>query len=63
MALSVDHLVADIRKLSMEREYASLATQLDKYSDQLAQTDCSVLDTMIECLDIKVHSLGIMALL
>lgn len=63
MALSVDHLVADIRKLSMEREYANLATQLDKYSDQLAQTDCSVLDTMIECLDIKVHSLGIMALL
>lgn len=63
MALSVDHLVADIRKLSMEREYVSLATQLDKYTDQLAQTDCSVLDTMIECLDIKVHSLGIMALL
>ena len=30
---------------------------------QLAQTDCSLLDTMIECLDIKVHSLGIMALL
>lgn len=40
-----------------------MATQLDKYTDQLAQTDCSVLDTMIECLDIKVHSLGIMALL
>ena len=47
----------------MEREYASLATQLDKYTDHLAQTDCSVLDTMNECLDIKVHCLGIMALL
>ena len=51
MALSVDHLVSDIRKLW--RGSCQLATQLDKYTDQLAQTDCSVLDTMNECLASK----------
>ena len=63
MAFSLDHVVADIRTQSAAGEFSALATQLQNYANELAQTDCTVLDTMIECLDFKAHSLGIMALL
>jgi len=45
------HVVADIRRQSAAGEFSALATQLQNYANELAQTDCTVLDTMIECLE------------
>lgn len=61
MASSMDQLVADIRRHSSEGEFKTLATQLQNCADQIAHMDVAVLDTVIECLDCKQHSLGVMA--
>ena len=59
----MDQLVGDIRRLSSEGDFKALATQLQTSSDQINQMDKAVLDTVIDCLDVKSHSLGVMAAL
>lgn len=63
MASLVDNLVADVRKVSAEGEWKELAVKLNQCGDQLSKVDLPVLDTMIECLEIPTHSLGVMAAL
>lgn len=63
MASFVDSLVADIRKVPSEGNFKELAAKLAQYEEQLSKVDVSVLDTMVECLDVSSHSLGVMAAL
>ncbi len=63
MATFVDTLVADIRKVSGDLELKELAGKLVAQEEQLSKLEISMLDTMIECLDINFHTLGIMAAL
>lgn len=63
MALSTDQLVSDIRRHSAEGDFKMLATQLQNCADQIARMDLAVLNTIIECLDYRAHSLGILAAL
>lgn len=63
MASSVDSLVAEIRKISAEGEWKELAVRLNQCGEQLSKVDLPVLDTMIECLEVPTHSLGVMAAL
>jgi len=63
MASTVDNLVADIRKCSGDSEMKELADKLISQEEQLCKLEISMLDTMIECLDISAHTLGIMAAL
>ena len=61
MAVSTDTLVADIRKHSEDESFKILSVILQRHEEALAQTDMAVLDTMIECLDMRNHSLGVLA--
>ena len=61
--MSTDSLVADIRKMSADADFKSLVTKLESNEENIAQLNNSVLDTMIECLDVRNHSLGVMAAL
>ena len=63
MAWSSDNLVADIRKSSTDGEFKALAKQLQNEQSQIALLEPSVLDNVIECLDCREHSLGVMAAL
>lgn len=63
MASSTDALVADITKYSKENNFKDLADLLKGHESGLADTDPSVLDTMIECLNSSSHSLGVLAAL
>lgn len=63
MSVSTDSLVADIRKMSADSDFDSLMTKLDSSQEHIAQLNNPVLDTMIECLDMRNHSLGVMAAL
>lgn len=55
--------MSDVRRLSSSGDFKALATQLQSAADQIAATDVSVLDSVIECLDCRQHSLGVMAAL
>lgn len=63
MATTVDGLVADIRKVSEKTELKEIAAKLISQEEELANVELSMLDTMIECLDVSTHSLGVMAAL
>lgn len=63
MASFVDSLVADVRKVQGEGEFQELVARLNQCEEQLSKVEVSVLDTMIECLDVSTHSLGVMAAL
>lgn len=63
MASFVNGLVADVRKVPVEIELKELVTRLNENEKQLSRTELSVLDTMIECLDVTSHSLGVLAAL
>ena len=63
MSVSTDSLVADIRKMSGDADFKSLITKLDSSEEHISQLNNTVLDTMIECLDMRNHSLGVMAAL
>ena len=63
MASFIDSLVADIRKVSEESEMKELAAKLISQEEQLNKVEVSMLDTIIECLDINSHTLGILAAL
>ena len=59
----MDQLVSEIRRHSAEGDYKTLANVIASHTDQIGQTDQTVLDAVIECLDNKKHSLGVMAFL
>ncbi len=59
----MDQLVSDVRRLSSSGEFKALAAQLQSSANQIAATDAAVLDSAIECLDCRQHSLGVMAAL
>ena len=63
MSVSTDSLVADIRKMSGDADFKSLITKLESCEEHIAQLTNAVLDTMIECLDMRNHSLGVMSAL
>ena len=63
MASVVDNLVADIRKCSGDSGMKELADKLLSQEDQLSKMEISMLDSIIECLDIGSHTLGVMAAL
>ncbi len=63
MASFIDSLVADVRKVPREGDFKELATRLNQCDEQLSKAELSVLDTMIECLDMNAHSLGVLAAL
>lgn len=63
MATFINSLVADVRKVPAEIAMKDLVTRLNDSQEQLSRTDLSVLDTMIECLDVTSHSLGVLAAL
>ena len=63
MSISTDTLVADIQKMSADSDFKSLITKLESSEEHIAQLSNGVLDTMIECLDMRNHSLGVMAAL
>lgn len=63
MASFVDSLVADVRKVQGEGEFQELVARLNQCEEQLSKVEVSVLDTMVECLDVSTHSLGVMAAL
>ena len=63
MASFVDNIVSEIRKVPAEGDYKTLAEKLNQYADQLSKVDHSVLDNIIDCLDITTHSLGVLAVL
>lgn len=63
MASFIDSLVADIRKVPLEGDYKELSSRLNQREEQLSKLDISLLDTMMECLDASVHSLGMQAAL
>ena len=63
MSVSTDSLVADIRKMSSDADFKSLITKLESSEEHIAQLNNAVLDTMIECMDVRNHSLGILAAL
>ena len=63
MASTVDNLVADIRKVSEKAELKEIAAKLISQEEHLANAELSMLDTMIECLDVSTHSLGVLAAL
>ena len=59
----MDRLVSDIRRLSSDGDFKSLSGQLQGSMDQISSMDISVLDSIIDCLDSRQHSLGVMAAL
>lgn len=63
MSMTTDSLVADIRKMSNESDFKTLITKLESSQEHIAQLSNAVLDTVIECLDVRNHSLGVMAAL
>ena len=63
MSMTTDSLVADIRKMSNESDFKTLITKLESSQKHIAQLSNAVLDTVIECLDVRNHSLGVMAAL
>ena len=63
MASFVDNLVAEVRKVLAGSDLKELVAKLNKHEEQLSQVELSVLDTMIECLDMTSHSLGVLAAL
>ncbi len=63
MASFVDNIVSEIRKVPAGGDYKALATKLKQYADQLSKTELSVLDNILDCLDITTHSLGVLTVL
>ena len=63
MANFINGLVADVRKVPGEVSVKDLVSRLKESEEQLSKTELPVLDTMIECLDMTTHSLGVMAAL
>jgi hypothetical protein len=63
MSMTTDSLVADIRKMSGDSDFKTLITKLESSQEHIAQLSNAVLDTVIECLDVRNHSLGVMAAL
>ena len=63
MASFVDNLVASVRKVSGEGEFQELTVRLNQCEEQLSKVELPVLDTMIECLGVSTHSLGVLAAL
>ncbi len=63
MSMTTDSLVADIRKMSGDSDFKTLITKLESSQEHVAQLSNAVLDTVIECLDVRNHSLGVMAAL
>ena len=63
MASVVDNLVAEVRKATCDKEWKELAVKLNQYEEQLSKLDLPALDAMIECLEVSVHSLGVLAAL
>ena len=63
MATFINGLVADVRKVPVELDIKDLVGRLNDSEEQLSRTELSVLDTMIECLDVTSHSLGVLAAL
>jgi hypothetical protein len=66
MALIVDNLVAEVRKASVvvPGEWKDLAVKLNQCEEQLSKVEpAAVLDTMVECLQLPTHSLGVLAAL
>lgn len=63
MASLVDSLVAEVRKVPADGNFGELTARLNHNVEQLSKMDLSVLDTMIECLDVSTHSLGVLAAL
>lgn len=63
MASFVDTLVADVRKVPRDGDFKDLASRLNQCEEQLSKAELSVLDTIVECLDMNAHSLGVLAAL
>lgn len=63
MATFINGLVADVRKVPGELDIKDLVSRLNESEEQLSRTEPSVLNTMIECLDVTLHSLGVLAAL
>ena len=61
--MKTDQLVEDIKRQTANGDFRGLAKQLQTCNDVLRQLDSSSLDSMIDCLDLKCHSLGAIALL
>ena len=63
MASLVDGLVAEVRKVGGDGDLKELVSRLNQNEELLSKVDLPVLDTMIECLELPIHSLGVLAAL